>query len=90
MKTPFPWAGRCRALDVHSSRFGSNKLNRSHVSPIQIFGMACGAGCRGWLPWLALVVTASYFVVAPIFPLLMRLIPGMPPPTEQSRDPEHD
>ena len=49
-------------------------------------GMACGAG----LLWLALAATAAYFVVAFVFPLLLRLLPGMPLPTEQSRDADHD
>jgi len=49
-------------------------------------GMACGAG----LPWLALAVTLAYFVVALIFPLLMRLLPGGPIPTEQANPNEHD
>ena len=49
-------------------------------------GMACGAG----LLLLALAVTAAYFVVALIFPLLLRLLPGMPIPTEQSHNAEHD
>jgi len=49
-------------------------------------GMACGAG----LLLLALVVTAAYFIVALIFPLLLRLLPGTPVPTEQNRGAEHD
>lgn len=49
-------------------------------------GMACGAG----LPWLALAVTVAYFVVAFVFPLLMRLLPGGLVPTEQGRDSDHD
>ncbi len=49
-------------------------------------GMACGAG----LPYLALAVTVAYFIVALIFPLLMRLLPGSPLPTEQTNRPEHD
>jgi putative Mg2+ transporter-C (MgtC) family protein len=48
-------------------------------------GMACGAG----LPLLALAVTAAYFVVAFIFPRILRLLPGEPSPTEQS-DIQHD
>ncbi|MGD0938544.1 MAG: MgtC/SapB family protein [Terracidiphilus sp.] len=35
-------------------------------------GMACGAG----LPWLALATTGAYFIVALLFPLILRLIPG--------------
>jgi len=49
-------------------------------------GMACGAR----LPRLALAVTAAYFVVAFAFPLLMRLLPGEPVPTEQSDTTQHD
>jgi putative Mg2+ transporter-C (MgtC) family protein len=49
-------------------------------------GMACGAG----LPWLALAVTAAYFVVAFVFPVLERLLPGKPAPTEQDRNSDHD
>ncbi len=49
-------------------------------------GMACGAG----LPWLALAVTFSYFVVALIFPLLLRMLPGDQLPSEQSDKVEHD
>jgi putative Mg2+ transporter-C (MgtC) family protein len=49
-------------------------------------GMACGAG----LPYLALAVTVAYFIVALIFPRLMRLLPGEPAPTEQAHPTEHD
>jgi putative Mg2+ transporter-C (MgtC) family protein len=49
-------------------------------------GMACGAG----LPLLALAVTLAYFVVAFLFPFLLRLLPGSPLPTEQSDDAKHD
>ena len=44
-------------------------------------GMACGAG----LPWLGLAVTGAYFVVAFLFPLLMKLFPGA-----QGGSVEHD
>jgi len=37
-------------------------------------GMACGAG----LPLLAIAVTLAYFVVALIFPLILRILPGNP------------
>jgi putative Mg2+ transporter-C (MgtC) family protein len=37
-------------------------------------GMACGAGLR----LLALAVTAAYFVVALVFPLIVKLLPGGP------------
>jgi putative Mg2+ transporter-C (MgtC) family protein len=53
---------------------------------VTAIGMACGAG----LPWLALAVTLAYFIVALIFPLLMRLLPGEPVPTEQANPTEHD
>jgi putative Mg2+ transporter-C (MgtC) family protein len=49
-------------------------------------GMACGAG----LPYLAVAVTIAYFIVALIFPLLMRFLPGAPVPTEQADRSEHD
>jgi putative Mg2+ transporter-C (MgtC) family protein len=38
---------------------------------VTAIGMACGAG----LPLLALAITGAYFIVALVFPLLMRLIP---------------
>jgi putative Mg2+ transporter-C (MgtC) family protein len=49
-------------------------------------GMACGAG----LPLLAVAVTAAYFVVAFVFPRIVRLLPGEPMPTEQSDVTQHD
>ncbi len=49
-------------------------------------GMACGAG----LPLLALAVTTAYFVVALVFPRIVRLLPGEPMPTEQSDTAQHD
>ena len=49
-------------------------------------GMACGAG----LPLLALAVTVAYFVVAFVFPLLMRFLPGAPVPLGQPTDSTHD
>ena len=49
-------------------------------------GMACGAG----LPWLALASTGAYFIVALIFPLILRLIPGSADTTERSNVAEHD
>jgi putative Mg2+ transporter-C (MgtC) family protein len=49
-------------------------------------GMACGAG----LPLLALAATLAYFVVALVFPILMRLLPGAPAPTEQATESNHD
>ena len=47
-------------------------------------GMASGAG----LPRLALAVTGAYFVVALIFPLLLRLLPGAPLPVEEGNHPD--
>jgi putative Mg2+ transporter-C (MgtC) family protein len=49
-------------------------------------GMACGSG----LLILALAVTIAYFVVASVFPMLMRLLPGKPIPTEAAENSEHD
>jgi putative Mg2+ transporter-C (MgtC) family protein len=49
-------------------------------------GMACGAG----LPWLALASTGAYFIVAFIFPLILRLIPGSADTNERSNVAEHD
>src|ERR1700733_9601308 len=49
-------------------------------------GMACGAG----LPLLAVAVTFAYFVVALVFPSLIRLIPGAPGPAEQSPESTHE
>jgi putative Mg2+ transporter-C (MgtC) family protein len=49
-------------------------------------GMACGAG----LPLLALAVTGAYFVVALVFPLLIRLLPGTGISTEESEISKHD
>ena len=49
-------------------------------------GMACGAG----LPLLALAVTCAYFIVAFVFPLLLRLLPGTPDSTEPGNVSEHD
>jgi putative Mg2+ transporter-C (MgtC) family protein len=49
-------------------------------------GMACGAG----LPWLALAATGGYFIVALVFPLILRVIPGSAESTERHADREHD
>ncbi len=35
-----------------------------------------------------LAVTGAYFVVAFVFPLLMRLLPGSPVPVEESNNPD--
>lgn len=49
-------------------------------------GMACGAG----LLLLALYVTCAYFIVAFVFPLILRHLPGTRIPTEHDKDTEHD
>jgi len=48
--------------------------------------MACAAG----LLLLALAATFAYFIVAFAFPLLLRLLPGSPMPTEQVNGAHHD
>lgn len=53
---------------------------------ITAIGMACAAG----LMLLALAVTFAYFIVAFVFPLLLRLLPGTPMPTEQVKGADHD
>jgi len=49
-------------------------------------GMACGAG----LPLLALFVTCAYFVVAFVFPPLMRRLPGTHVSNENAKNREQD
>jgi putative Mg2+ transporter-C (MgtC) family protein len=49
-------------------------------------GMACGSG----LLLLALAVTLVYFIIAFVFPPLIRLLPGSPISTEQDQNAEHD
>ena len=49
-------------------------------------GMACGAG----LPLLAVAATIAYFVVALVFPLILRALPGAQVPVEQNQNPRHD
>jgi putative Mg2+ transporter-C (MgtC) family protein len=49
-------------------------------------GMACGAG----LTLLALAATVAYFIVALVFPPIMRLLPGDRVPTEQVNASTHD
>ena len=49
-------------------------------------GMASGAG----LPWLALAATGGYFIVALVFPLILRVLPGSAESTERRADAEHD
>jgi putative Mg2+ transporter-C (MgtC) family protein len=53
---------------------------------VTAIGMACGAG----LPFLALGVTLAYFVVAFIFPLLIRLLPGTSGSSEEAETSRHD
>ena len=53
---------------------------------VTAIGMACAAG----LLLLALAVTFAYFIVAFIFPLLLRFLPGTPMPTEQVKGADHD
>jgi putative Mg2+ transporter-C (MgtC) family protein len=49
-------------------------------------GMACGAG----LPLLAVAATVAYFIVALVFPILLRILPGAHIPAEQNGDTRHD
>jgi putative Mg2+ transporter-C (MgtC) family protein len=49
-------------------------------------GMACGAG----LPLLAVAATVAYFIVALVFPVLLRVLSGTHIPAEQSGDTRHD
>jgi putative Mg2+ transporter-C (MgtC) family protein len=49
-------------------------------------GMACGAG----LVLLALAVTVAYFVIALVFPIVVRIITGTPTPVEQIRESADD
>src|ERR1700691_137765 len=53
---------------------------------VTAIGMACAAGPL----LLALAVTIAYFIVAFVFPRLMRFLPGAPLPSEQVRGSEHD
>jgi putative Mg2+ transporter-C (MgtC) family protein len=48
-------------------------------------GMACGAG----LPWLGLAVTGAYFIVALVFPFILRALPESPVSDERRKDSEH-
>lgn len=49
-------------------------------------GMASGAG----LPLLAVAATVAYFIIALLFPLLQRLLPGNAVPAERREDVQHD
>lgn len=53
---------------------------------VTAIGMACGAGLR----LLALAVTVAYFIVALVFPLLLRLLPGSSIASEQRSESDHD
>ncbi len=54
---------------------------------VTAIGMACGAG----LLLLAIVVTAAYFIVALVFPILLRRLPGRPSDAEATSATEsHD
>jgi putative Mg2+ transporter-C (MgtC) family protein len=53
---------------------------------VTAIGMACAAG----LLLLALAVTIAYFIVAFVFPYLMRLLPGTPRPAESTHVSERD
>jgi putative Mg2+ transporter-C (MgtC) family protein len=52
---------------------------------VTAIGMACAAG----LLLLALFATIAYFVVAFVFPRLLRLLPGTPMPAERVKGSEH-
>jgi putative Mg2+ transporter-C (MgtC) family protein len=51
---------------------------------VSAIGMACGAG----LPWLAVAATFGYFVVALVFPLILRRILGPDPSSESQLESE--
>jgi putative Mg2+ transporter-C (MgtC) family protein len=53
---------------------------------VTAIGMACAAG----LLLLALAGTFAYYIVAFVFPLLLRILPGAPMPTEQVKATYHD
>src|SRR5580698_3577884 len=48
-------------------------------------GMACGAG----MPILAVAATVAYFIVALVFPFLIRMLPGTQASTPKAKD-THD
>ena len=52
---------------------------------VTAIGMACGAG----LLLLAVAVTVAYFVVAFVFPVFLRRLPGAPSPAEAT-EAKHD
>lgn len=53
---------------------------------VTAIGMACGAG----LPWLGLAVTGAYFIVALVFPFILRALPGPRASSEQRNNSEPD
>jgi putative Mg2+ transporter-C (MgtC) family protein len=53
---------------------------------VTAIGMASGAG----LPLLALAVTLAYFVVAGVFPWVIRRLPGASSSSEEADTKEHD
>jgi putative Mg2+ transporter-C (MgtC) family protein len=53
---------------------------------VTAIGMACAAG----LMLLALAVTLAYFIVAFVFPRLLRLLPGAPMSPEEVKDSDRD
>ena len=57
--------------------------------PSGFYGSGDGVLGAG-LPLLALAVTVAYFVVAFVFPLLMRFLPGAWIPLGQTTDSTHD
>lgn len=53
---------------------------------VTAIGMACGAN----LLLLAFAATCAYFVIAFVFPLILRRLPGTEKPIKRSDDLEHD
>jgi putative Mg2+ transporter-C (MgtC) family protein len=49
-------------------------------------GMACGAG----LPLRAFAVTLAYFIIAFVFPLILRVLPGSPGANGRATETERD
>jgi putative Mg2+ transporter-C (MgtC) family protein len=52
---------------------------------VTAIGMACGTS----LPWLGLAVTGPYFIVALVFPSILRALPASPVSDERRKDSEH-
>lgn len=70
---------------VHNDRV-QGLTTAATVWLVTAVGMACGAG----LLLLAVVVTIAYFIVAFLFPALIRLLPGQPMPSEDLGETKHD